>query len=225
MGLYPREKNNTKNTTYKGVIMKTIFIINGMAGAGKDTFVSFLNEIIPTQHISIVDKAKETAKTMGWTGEKTEKDRRFLSDIKLATDRYDDRNYEYIKEQVKDFLENKNNKNKVLCIDMREKEQIQRAIKDFGARSVLVYRDDTPHILSNIADANVFNMRYDITINNNGTLEDLKKEAQKFIDNFVSSKEFKTKEEAYKQGLEDGAKKRDKRAFFDRLEDLFWFFN
>lgn len=205
--------------------MKTIFIINGMAGAGKDTFVSFLNEIIPTQHISIVDKAKETAKTMGWAGEKTEKDRRFLSDIKLATDRYDDRNYEYIKEQVKDFLENKNNKNKVLCIDMREKEQIQRAIKDFGARSVFVNRDGIPYVLSNMADANVFNMRYDITINNNGTLEDLKKEAQKFVDEFVSSKEFKTKEEAYKQGLEDGAKKRDRRAFFDRLEDLFWFFN
>lgn len=205
--------------------MKTIFIINGMAGAGKDTFVSFLNELVPTQHISIIDKAKETAKTMGWTGEKTEKDRRFLSDIKLATDRYDDRNYEYVKEQVKDFLESKSNKNKVLCIDMREPEQIKRAIKDFGARTVFVRRDTVPHIVSNIADANVFNMRYDVVINNNGTLEDLKKETQKFVDDFVTGKEFKTKEEAYKQGLEDGAKKRDRRAFFDRLEDLFWFFN
>lgn len=45
MGLYPREENNTKNTTYKGVIMKTIFIINGMAGAGKDTKTSRSNRI------------------------------------------------------------------------------------------------------------------------------------------------------------------------------------
>ena len=187
--------------------MKKIFIINGMAGSGKDTFVSFLNEIIPTKHISIVDKVKETAKMLGWNGEKTEKDRKFLSDIKLATDKYDDRNYEYIKEQVKDFLEDKTGKYEVLCIDMREKHQILQAIKDFGATSVLVYRNNVKNIMSNPADANVFNMKYDIVVRNNGTLEEFKERTKEFADKYVVERKFKTKQEAYEQGLKDARAK------------------
>lgn len=165
--------------------MQRIFIINGMGGSGKDTFVQCLNELIPTLHISIVDNVKQTAKLLGWKGEKTEKDRRFLSDLKLAIDNYNDANYEYVRQKVKDFCDGKLGKYQILCIDMREKSQIERAKEEFGAKSVLVYRDSVKNITSNVADANVFNMSYDVKVNNSGTIEDLKEAAKEFIDKCV----------------------------------------
>lgn len=187
--------------------MKKVFIINGMAESGKDTFVSFLNEFIPVKHISIVDKVKDTATKLGWKGEKTEKDRKFLSDIKLATDSYDDRNYKYIEKMVKDFKDGKLGDCEVLCIDMREKNQIKRALKDFDAKSVLVYRPSAKHITSNIADANVFNMQYDIIVHNKGTLEDLKNVAKLFVDKHIKNEEKKEdREEDFYNGYYKGIK-------------------
>ena len=52
--------------------MKKILVINGMAGAGKDTFVSFLKQYFNILHISMVDIAKKAAKDAGWNGEKDE---------------------------------------------------------------------------------------------------------------------------------------------------------
>ena len=43
-------------------INKQIFITNGMARCGKDTFAKYLNEIIPTLKYSSIDKVKEIAK-------------------------------------------------------------------------------------------------------------------------------------------------------------------
>ena len=57
---------------------KQIYITNGMARCGKDTFATFLNEYIPTLKYSSIDKVKTIAKLCGWDGGKTEKDRKFL---------------------------------------------------------------------------------------------------------------------------------------------------
>ena len=63
--------------------MKEIVVINGSVGVGKDTFVQFCAEYAPIMNISSVDKVKEAAKVLaGWNGEKDEKSRKFLSDLK-----------------------------------------------------------------------------------------------------------------------------------------------
>jgi len=59
--------------------MKKVLIINGMGGAGKDTFVNFLKEFIPTLHISIVDNVKQLAKSLGWNEKKDERGRKLSS--------------------------------------------------------------------------------------------------------------------------------------------------
>ena len=66
-----------------------VVIVNGTGGSGKDTFVKLCCETkygvaTKPKHISTVDKVKEVALTMGWTGEKTEKDRIFLSNLPRA---------------------------------------------------------------------------------------------------------------------------------------------
>lgn len=61
---------------------KQIFILNGTAGAGKDTFANLLNEHIPTKHISSITPVKQAAQELGWNGEKTDNARKFLCELK-----------------------------------------------------------------------------------------------------------------------------------------------
>ena len=61
---------------------KNIIVINGTGGSGKDTFVEYVSKYAKVYNFSSVDKVKEIAKLIGWTGTKTDKDRKFLSDLK-----------------------------------------------------------------------------------------------------------------------------------------------
>lgn len=151
---------------------------------GKDTFVEFVSAITPTLNISSVDKVKEIAIEIGWDGKsKTEKDRKFLSDLKLLTGEYCDMPFQSMKEQVNKF--NKDKKDNVLFLHIREPEEIKRAVKEFNAKTVLITRNSVEQIMSNMADANVYNYKYDHVIYNNGTIEDLKETAKRFVNNYI----------------------------------------
>lgn len=164
--------------------MSKVFIINGMARSGKDTFCNFVSEMYnDAYHFSIVDLTKDYAKQLGWNGEKDEKGRKFLCELKRITDEYDDRNFQ----RVKDIIERLNieSDNMVYLVDMRETQDIERARKELGARVVFVKNSNVPIINSNYADAGVFDIIYDIEIDNSGTLDDLKEKAKDFIDKYI----------------------------------------
>ena len=161
-----------------------VFIINGMARSGKDTFCNFVSEMYnDTYHFSIVDLTKDYAKQLGWNGEKDEKGRKFLCELKRITDEYDDRNFQ----RVKDIIERLNieSDNMVYLVDMRETQDIERARKELDAKIVFIKNSNVPIINSNYADAGVFNINYDIEIDNSGTLDDLKDKAKDFIDKYI----------------------------------------
>ena len=162
-----------------------IFILNGMAQSGKDTFYNMVSELKKdeTFHFSIIDKVKEKAKLLGWTGKKTEKGRKFLYDLKQLMDNYNDYNFNYVKGLI-DVNYNLSNP-RSLFIDMREEKDIIRAKKEFNAKTILIKNDNAKNILSNNADANVFNMEYDIVIDNSGTLDDLRLKVRQFIEEYI----------------------------------------
>lgn len=139
-----------------------------------------VGKYINTYKYSSIDKVKEIAKTIGWTGTKLEKDRKFLSDLKLLTTQYNDMPFIDLKEIVTDFnlglLEAK-----LLIIDIREPMEIEKAKNEFGAFTVLIKNDNVEKITSNMADAYVENYAYDYVVNNSGTLDDLEMEVKKFI--------------------------------------------
>lgn len=162
-------------------ILKKILIINGSGGVGKDTFVNALRDFAEVTHISIVEPTKNLAKQIGWNGGKSEHDRKFLSDLKMLIDDYNDYNYGYISNIVRNYLDTPSDGINLLCIDMRERPQIERAKEEFGAETVLVKRDSVQHITSNVADAGVFNMEYNYIIENDGTIEDLTRVAKSFV--------------------------------------------
>lgn len=165
---------------------KHIFILNGMGGCGKDTFAEFLRDIVPTWHYSSVTKVKQIAALCGWTGGKREKDRKFLSDLKILTTEYNDMPFNDIRNVVTQFRDlPQTTLYSVLLIDIREPAEIERAKKAFGAKTILIKNDRVPHIHSNMADNGVFDYDYDIVIENNGTLEEFKETVKKFAEEWL----------------------------------------
>lgn len=164
---------------------KQIFITNGMARCGKDTFAAFLNEFIPTFKYSSIDKVKDIARLCGWEGGKTEKDRKFLSDLKMLTTEYSEMPFKAIEDQVSKFL--KDSKYKILLIDIREPNEIDKAKLAFNAKTVLIANNRVKNINSNAGDANVFDYAYDYIIENEGTLKEFKENIKVFVDEVVFS--------------------------------------
>ncbi len=169
---------------------KHIFVVSGSGGVGKDTFMDEVAKLRPTKKISVADFAKVIAKQVGWDGGKTDADRKFLCDLKNVIDKYNDKNYQSIADYTDLFL--KDNQTEILFVSMREPEQIKRFIKDYGAKTILVTSTRVAPVKTNVADASVFDMEYDIHITNDGTLKDLQKTAAEFVKG-LSKTEYKFK--------------------------------
>ena len=113
---------------------KKIVIINGSGGVGKDTFVEFCSEFTNVKNISSVDKVKEAAKVLvNWNGEKDEKSRKFLSDLKKMSIDYNNYPMVYIKEQANEFKQNE--EQKIMFIHIREKSEIQKVKEEVGEKT------------------------------------------------------------------------------------------
>lgn len=160
---------------------KYIFIINGSGGVGKDTFVELVSEYVNTMNYSSVDKVKHIAKMCGWNGKKSEKDRKFLSDLKLLTSEYCNMPFEDMVEKINEF---NSSDCRFLFLHIREPEEIEKmklfAQKNNFVKTILITRDSVKKITTNMADKNVSNYNYDITINNDGSIDDLKEQAISF---------------------------------------------
>ena len=154
----------------------TVYIINGVGGSGKSTFVSILSELHPLiKEISTVDKVKEVAKFAGWDEVKDDRGRRFLADIKDAMDAYDNlsrKNVDRIIEEAPNYI---------YFINARSNYDIDYFKQRWNARTILVERPGTPLIFSNHADAGVMDYDYDITICNDGNFESLRNKAIQFL--------------------------------------------
>ena len=163
---------------------KQIFIINGSGGVGKDTFVELVAKSLyrlygyTLLNYSSIDCVKNIAKSIGWNGGKTEKDRKFLSDLKVLMTEYNDMPFISLEYMV--HLFEKADNLKILFLHIREPKEIERAKQAFNAQTILIKRDSIPHITSNMADNGVFDYQYDIEINNDGDLSDLENQAKEF---------------------------------------------
>lgn len=176
--------------------MKKIFVQNSVGGSGKDTWASLLNKHISTYKYSIVDLPKEAAKVLGWDGGKTEKDRKFLSDVMDLSTEYNDAPFKDVLSIVTDFKNNLLEYN-VLIIDMRDPKDIARAVETFGAETILIRNPNVRKIESNHADQNVENYNYDYIIENDGTLEQLEKVAKLFVCDVICGEHIPEKDKPF----------------------------
>lgn len=177
------------------MISRTVFILNGKAGSGKDTFVELQKEyafqqyMIRVSNISTVDRVKEAAKLLGWNGVKDDLSRKFLSDLKDLSVTFCDGPAQYCYRRA-EYLEN----NEWLYIHCREPKEIEKMQNYLSSRmrcyTVLIDRDDNFNVTSNHADVEVNNYKYDFIIDNNSTLDVFAETARSFVDKIVNSRPY-----------------------------------
>ena len=142
-------------------------------------------------HYSYVSNSKEAAmEYFGWGGGKTERDRKFLADLNTLSSEYNDQPFKDVKSLVDDFLDNDlDDEYKFLFIDAREISAINRMKQAFNAKTVFVIRNGVEAIRSNHADAQTaenydYDYDYDYIVDNSGSLDDLRKRAEEFVEYF-----------------------------------------
>ena len=165
-------------------VCKLAIIINGKGGSGKDTCIEGLQALYGGEahvnNVSTIDPIKEAAKLIGWDGNKDDKSRKFLSDLKDALEEWQDIPFNSIRA---DYNMAKEINTDLLFIDAREPKDIERIKKEFNAKSILVHRDEVVNQnLSNHADSNVYETAYDYIIYNNADLNNLRESAIIFLE-------------------------------------------
>ena len=166
-----------------------VIVINGFAGVGKSTFVKFCKEEAGKNQdvfeLSTIDSIKKIAKSIGWNGQKTRRDRKFLSDLKDLLTQYNDYPHQIVLEKIFEIKEvTYKPENLVIFVHCREPEEIQRFKDELNATTLLLRRAKSESVMQvNHADNGVFDFKYDFDILNNNGLDELKKDAKIFMEN------------------------------------------
>jgi hypothetical protein len=169
-----------------------VVIINGRGGSGKDTVCSMAAKINPHFAVSIstVDIVKAWARTMkmasngaaGWNGEKDEKGRRLLSQMKDIWEEYDRGPTKWVVKEVQERAKVYPEET-IIFIHAREPENIHNLkflLGDFHPITLLVSRPGIGD-LGNHADDDVDCYDYDCYLDNSGDLDDLGRTVYEFI--------------------------------------------
>lgn len=170
-----------------------IIVLNGVAEAGKDKFVSFFKEVsekeLRVKNLSSIDRVKQIAEIcFGWDGKKDDKSRRLLSEMKRVWTEYNDGPFDTINNQIETDIKWAKNKGKdtsknVYFIHVREPEEISKVKKFYGFDCVtLLVKKDVDFIPDNYSDKNVENFDYDYIVENNKSEKELKKRAKEFLE-------------------------------------------
>lgn len=117
--------------------MKLTIIINGSGGVGKDTLCRIAAHYYRVRNISSITPIKEIAKYCGWAGEKTDKARKFLADLKALCVDYNDLPSNWLMAEYRDFLASDE---EILFIHIRESEEIAKfvALTEGDAKTLLI---------------------------------------------------------------------------------------
>jgi hypothetical protein len=114
-------------------VHKLTVVINGSGGVGKDTLCAIAATRYRVRNVSSITPIKELAALCGWRGEKTDRARKFLSDLKRLTVEYSDYPTVYLTEQYKAFLEGDE---EILFVHIREPEEIRKFVDATGGKAL-----------------------------------------------------------------------------------------
>lgn len=169
---------------------KTIIVINGRGGCGKDTLCDIAAKYYSVRNVSSITPIKEIAKTAGWNGEKDPKSRKMLADLKAIFTEYNDYPTNYILEQASQFMQTDE---QLMFVHIREGSEIRKFVDQSKSIcktiTLLVERhtDDYENTaLGNSSDDNVKSYAYDFIFENNAeSLESLEKDFIAFLNNVL----------------------------------------
>lgn len=157
----------TKNTK------KLVIVINGRGGVGKDTLCDSLCTVYRVINISAITPIKEIARVYGWNGEKDERSRRFLANLKRVFIEYNDLPNRYLLGEYEKFVLNDA---EILCVHIREKDQIEKFVTSITLPCItLLVKRDTESLskkYGNDADDGVEEYCYDYEFDNSAPIEE-----------------------------------------------------
>lgn len=145
---------------------KTVLIINGKGGVGKDTLINSLTDKYNIYVVSSIDPIKEIAFQLGWDGIKTPAARKFLSDLKRLSIQFNDYPTKYLLRKYLSFLDDDND---IMAVFIREPVEISK-FKTLvpNTKTILILRNESPTPTSwgNSSDDDVFSYSYDYCFEN-----------------------------------------------------------
>ena len=152
---------------------KLVIVINGQGGVGKDTLCAMAAKHHRVRNVSSITPIKEVAAMCGWEGEKTDKARKFLSDLKALTVAYNDYPTNWTVSEYRAFLETDE---EIMFVHIREGAEIAKFVSRVpGAVTLLVRGGARFHHrrggYGNASDDDVERYRYDYVFYNDKPLE------------------------------------------------------
>ena len=171
------------------LVKKIAIVINGKGGSGKDTVCDILGKHYNVHNISTITPIKEVAYWGGWRGSKSEKDRKFLSDLKKLFTEYNDLPNNYAVEEYKKFMRSPHFD--VFFVHIREPENIEKFKNSINGECVtlLVKGGKSQETYGNSSDDDVDNYQYDYIYNNTKPLEEVEKDFLKFFKKIITETE------------------------------------
>lgn len=165
--------------------MKKVVIINGKGGVGKDTLCSFIANKYSVMNVSSITPIKNIAMQIGWNGEKNNKSRKLLSDLKKIATEYNDFPNLYLLGEYKRFLQSNHD---ILFVHIREKEQIEHFINTVQCKviTLLIKQKSKTESYGNNSDDNVEDFNYDYVYHNDKPLEEAENDFSSFFSHIIS---------------------------------------
>ena len=167
---------------------KCTIVINGPGGVGKDTLCVMASRHFRVRNVSSITPIKEIAAMCGWAGEKSDRARRFLSDLKALTVAYNDYPTNWVLEQHRQFLASDE---ELMFVHIREGTEIAKFVSRAPGRVVtlLVRGGARFHRrrggYGNASDDGVEQYRYDYVFYNDKPLDKTEEVFVRFLERIL----------------------------------------
>ena len=167
---------------------KVVIVINGQGGVGKDTLCELAAKHFKVKNVSSITPVKELAARCGWGGEKDDKARKFLSDLKRVLVEYNDYPTVWAKSEYEKFL---SSDEQIMFVHIREGEEIKKFVDATGgmAKTLLVRGGErmTKASYGNASDDLVEQYNYDLYYVNEKTLDIAEEEFVKLLKTLINT--------------------------------------
>lgn len=157
-------------------MQKLVLVINGCGGVGKDTLCDMAAKHYRVKNVSSITPIKELATACGWQGEKTDRARKFLADLKALTVAYNDYPTNWIFERYREFL---SGEEQLMFVHIREGAEIAKFVEatEGVAKTLLIrggerMKEKCAQGYGNAADDEVESYDYDYYFVNDRPLEE-----------------------------------------------------
>ena len=151
---------------------KVAIVINGPGGVGKDTLCELAAKHFKIKNVSSITPIKEIAALCGWEGQKDDKSRKFLAQLKELCVEYNNFPTLWATKQYEEFL---TTDEQIMFLHIREPKEIEKFVSATGGRAkTLLIRGGermSRAVYGNAADDGVENYEYDYYFVNEKTLD------------------------------------------------------